>query len=218
MKPLRIIPWILIGLSLIFKFMHYPFNGPLIVLGAFLLFIHAIIYMIKNLEVNISDAFFHMTLSIWTIYLMFRYMYWPFAQFVFIMAACITFAYIILLGINKSKIQFSHIMLSLYVCAAVVISYTPSHHFYYFFNLNTITNSEQARTLNYAGWDKYSWFLYGAKEKEAALKANQNAQKAVEESLKLNEHNEEAAQFSIYIQQNKQHILEQSWTNYTRPY
>ncbi len=93
MKALRLTAWIAIALSLIFKLLHYPFNGPLIVLGALLLFIHAIIFLIKNIKTNIADAFFHLNISLWTTYTMFRFMFWPFSKFIFIICVCLTSFY-----------------------------------------------------------------------------------------------------------------------------
>jgi glucan phosphoethanolaminetransferase (alkaline phosphatase superfamily) len=216
MKSLRITSWTLIGASFIFKLMHYPFSGPLILLGVILLLIYTIIFLANNVKENLAESLFHLNILIWTAYFMFRFMYWPFAQAVFAVAVCTALAYIILLRTNKTTISVRHILLFTYMSALIVLSYTPSYRIYYFFNLNTVLN-ENTNQYNYRAWDKYSWFLYVAEQKQEALDANQKARHAVEESLKRDPSDPEATLFVPYIMRHTYNIQEENWTNYTQP-
>jgi hypothetical protein len=143
-------------------------------------------------------------------------MYWPFAQILFTLCVCATFVYIILLGINKSTIRFPQMILFTYIFSLSILAYMHSYRIYYFFSLNTLLNKEH-NTINYKGWDKYSWFLYLADKKEEALEANQNAQNAIIESQKINAEDPDAAQFSPYIIQHEYDIKQENWTNYSNP-
>ncbi|WP_018342786.1 hypothetical protein [Cytophaga aurantiaca] len=216
MKSLRICSWISICLSFVFKFLHYPFAGPLIVLGVFLLFIYTVIFVIKNADKNMPEVFFHLNIFIWTTYFMFRYMYWPFAQILFTVCVCLTFIYTVLLAVNKSKIRYPQTILFTYILALGILAYTQSYRIYYFFNLNPVLN-EEFNTVNYQAWDKYSWFLYGANKKEKALEANKNAKNAVQKSLEINAADIYANMFNPYIIYHEDLIKKNNWTNYTEP-
>jgi hypothetical protein len=216
MKSLRIIAWILIAMSMVLKLMHYPFSGPAIILGVLFLFIHAIIFLFRNAETNLPDTFFHLNISIWTIYWMIRFMFWPFSQIIFVISICATFTYIVLLGIHKFKVHLPQIALFIYIAGLTALSNTQGYYIYYFFNLNPVLN-ETTNLVNYKAWDKYSWFLYVAEKKQEALQANQNADYAVKKSIKMNTNNIDAYQFAFYIQQHKQNIKEGNWSDYTHP-
>lgn len=218
MKKLQIIAWTILIIGLVFRLLHYPGTSVISLLGTLLLIIHSIIYLFKNARTNLPTSFLHVSYSLVTIYILFRLQYWPVGPMIlgyslfFIIVSLVTISCFVLHIRNKIPIKFPQIFLAIYFGFFFWLSFTHSDRIYYFFNLNTVLNSE-SRNTNYYSWDKYSWFLYIADKHDEAIEANQNAQKAAEEYLK-NIPDEEAAQYLKLIKQHGQQIKENNWTSW----
>jgi len=218
MKKLLIISWILFTLGLIFKLFQFPGSGELLILGSLLLLIHSIIFLIKNAKINLPFAFLHLSIALWTIYLLFRVKFWGgwpeiFGfNTVFIIPVLATLVWFILHLVKHSKFKLPQYFLIVYFVFSIIISYTHSDKIFYFFYLNTVINGE-SRNHDYYSWDKYSWFLYIADSKNEAMEANENAQKAVNEYLKTTRSNE-AVNYSSIIKQHEEQIRNDNWTSY----
>jgi hypothetical protein len=218
MKKLHVISWTIYILGLIFKLLHSPESGLLLVLGCFLLFIHSIIFLLKNAKTNLPDSLINLTFSFWLFYLLIRFQFWAFGPvifnlpLIFIIPLLISLTCFILYWVKHIKVGLPQVIFTALFLFSVFISYTPSDSIYYFFNLNTVLNSER-RNSDYHSWDKYSWFLYLDGKKERAIGANQNAQKAVAENL-INPQNNDAVHYSTLIKQHGQQILKNNWVSY----
>ncbi len=212
MKQLQTIAWIIFLLGLIFKLLHYPGAAILLILGSTLLFIYSLVYLFKNLKTNLPYSFLNLSFSFWTIYLMFRFQYWNFAQEIFVVAFLVTITCLSLHLINQTKFKLPQIILTLYFLFSIKIAYTNSDRIFYFFNLNTILNYD-SRNLDFHSWDKYSWFLYIVNKQDEAIIANQNAQKAVDEYLKITQFNDEL-EYSTLIKQHGKLIRDKNWTTF----
>lgn len=218
MKKLLITSWILFTLGLIFKLFHFPASGELLILGSLLLIIHSIIFLFKNAKTNLPFAFLHLSIALWTIYLLFRVKFWggwpEILGFntLFIIPFLATLIWFSLHLVRHSKFKLPQYLLIVYTVFSIILSYIHSDKIFYFFNLNTVINSE-SRNQDYYSWDKYSWFLYISDKKIEALEANKNAQKAVNENLKTTR-SDEAVKFSSIIKQHEEQIRNDNWTTY----
>jgi|GEM_PF-1042665 len=208
MKKIQIIAWTTFLIGIVFKFLHYPGASLLLLLGALLLFIHSIIYLCKNAKTNLPISFLHLSYSILTIYVLFRFQYWPGCSLLFLIGFFVTVFCFFLLFKNKTQFKLPQIFLVVYFVFFFVLSFTHSYKIYYLFNLNTVLNGE-ARETNYKSWDEYSWFLYIANKQDEVLEANQKAQKVAEEYLKIT-HNRNAVFDLELIKQHEQQIKDKN--------
>ena len=215
---MQIIAWTTFSLGLVVKLLHYPGASILLLLGTLLLSIHSIIYLCKNAKTNLSISFLHLSYSLLTIYILFRFQYWSCGPMIlgfsllFLIGLFATLICFFLLFKNKSQFKFPQIFLVIYFVFFFVLSFTHSDRIFYFFNLNTVLNSETRKT-NYNSWDKYSWFLYIANKQDEALEANHKAQKAVEEYLKITSDRNAVYDLDL-IKQHEQQIQNKDWTTY----
>jgi hypothetical protein len=217
-KKLQIIAWISLLLGLIMKFPHYPGASLLLLIGTLLLFIHSILFFIKNIKTNLPDSFLHFAFSIWTVYLLCRIKYWSCGPMIlgyslmFIISVVISITALILYFRDKTKIALPQILLIIYFLFSVWVSFIHSDKIYYFFNLNEITQMEN-RNENYKSWDKYSWFLYIDEKQDEALNANLNAQQIIEEKLKISQDEYLLNELNI-IKEHNVLIQNKNWIDY----
>jgi len=218
MKKLLIIAWSIFIIGILFRLFHFPGPSLLLILGTFLLVVHSVIFMVKNAQTDLPNAFLHLSYALLTVYLLFKIQYWSCGPMIlgftllFIIVLLAIFTSFILFFTNKTKIQIPQILLVVYFAFIFVLSYTHSYSIYYFFNLDKTLNQD-SRDTDYRTWDKYSWFLYIANKPNEALEANLNAQKALEEHLKI-ETDEKAIQYQTLLKQHNQKILENNWTSW----
>jgi hypothetical protein len=76
MKIFLIISWTLFTLGLILKLFQLPGAGESLTIGSFFLLVHSIIYLFKNAKRNLPSAFLHLSIALWTFYLMIRIRFW----------------------------------------------------------------------------------------------------------------------------------------------
>jgi hypothetical protein len=218
MKKLQIIAWALFSLGFIFRLLHYPGTAIISLIGTLLLLIHSIIYLSKNAKTNLPTSFLHLSFSLLTTYILFRFQYWSFGPMIFglsplfIISFLVTLTCFILHFTKKTPLKFPQLFLLLYFAFFMILSFTHADKVYYFFNLNTVLNSG-SRNTNYYCWDKYSWFLYIAHKQDEAILANRNAQNAAIEYLKIVQ-DENAVHYLALIKQHEQQIQHNSWTTY----
>jgi hypothetical protein len=218
MKKLHLIAWIFIAIAMTLRLLHYPLSAVFFVLGVFFLFIFSTHYAVKNIGVDLPNSLLYVSFFFLTLYLLFRLQYWPCGPAVFGFTALFMLAFfvaVICLIVHvseKTTFRFPQIIFLLYFFCILVLSYTPSHRIYYFFNLHPLLNTEEILT-NYRYWDKYSWFLYKSEKQDEAIEANANALKIV--IMRLNHtHDPEAMQYARIIQDHGQYIKNKSWTSY----
>jgi hypothetical protein len=212
MKKLYIISWIVLLTGLIFKFLHIPGNGSLLTLSGLLLLIHSIIHLIKFAKTNLSISLLYLSFAFITIYLIVRLQFWPCPIPLFLFICILTLCSIVVNLVNRTKFQFSQILLILYFVLFYTISYVPAYKMYYSIRLNTILNGK-SRNSDYRSWDKYSWFLYLRDKQAEALEANMNAANALELYLK-NSNDNDAGQYLTIIKQHEQKIKDKNWIDY----
>ena len=219
MRKFQIISWTILLLGIILKLLQIFGSGELLLLGTILILIHSFIYLFKHAKTDLAASFINLSFAFWTVYLFTRLQYMSYSQgflgfpIVFIIPFLVTLTCFILHLTSKTKFKLTFYLLTIYFAFSLFLSFTHSDRIYYFFNLNTVLNSE-SRNTDFAGWDKYSWFLYLADKKVEAAEANQKAEKANSEYLKLFPDNQDAIQYSTQINIHRQKILEQNWTTY----
>ena len=138
----------------------------------------------KNFKEDEVQSLYYVSISAMTVYLLFRVFYWPcgpsFLGFssLFLIATAISIYYCYLLFKSKKALKTRQIVFGIYFLVFFNNSFLHSFSIYYFLNLSELINAE-SREYNYKSWDKYSWFLYIANEKDDALEANKEAQNAL---------------------------------------
>lgn len=216
MKGLLISSISIFLIAILFRLLHWPFSGILTILSFSLIFIFAIVNSIRKKKVWKIDILGGWVIAAWSLYLLFRYMYWYAGPSIigfnsmFLFALILTIIYLITSFKSNSKaISKSVMVISL---AGLIFSFVPSYSICYFFELNDVLNKDNKQT-NYYSWDKYSWFLYIQGEKKQALYANQKALEAWENIDKLNgKPNSEFSQIPFILNNHKNGIIEQNWT------
>lgn len=218
MKIFQIISWTIFVIALLFKLFHIAGSSLLLVLSCFLIFIHCTIFFIKNHKTDLPISFLNLSLSLWTIYFLFRIQYWPLGidiagyKIMTLIPILSTIICLILHTTKEVQIKIPQIVLFICFTFSLILSYTPSYKIYYIVNLNTLLN-EDTRKTNYFAWDKYSWFLYISNKPDEAKIANQKAQQALDEYL-LSNNDTEAIQYSERIRQHKVYINSKNWVEF----
>jgi len=212
MKPFYIISWSIFLTGLLFRFLHYSGGGVLIIFGTGFLVVHCLIYFFIHVKNDLPQALLIASIAAIMVYVLNRLQFWSFYVPIFLFAFLLSLGTIVLLFRRNVTFGFPQFFLIALFIFFNVLSYTPAYRIYYFLHLNPVLNSE-SRNYDYAGWDKYSWFLYLQAEKEAALEANANAEKA----WSLNKEQPSFADDKLTLKRILQHrkqIQELSWGQY----
>lgn len=215
MKGLLISSTAIFLVAMLFRLLHWPFSGILAIFSISLIFIFAIVNSIRQKKVWKIDALSGWLIASWSLYILFRYMYWYAGPSIigfnsmFLGAILLTIIYLVISIKNESK-EISKIVVVTSL-AGLTFSFVPSYSICYFFDLNDVFNKENKQT-NYYSWDKYSWFLYIQGEKKQALDANQKAIEAWENENKLTgKPNSEFSQIPFILNKHKNGILNENW-------
>jgi len=185
MKGLLYSSAIFFALAIIFRLYHLPFGSLLPIISCLLLFIFAVINSIRAKQLGSLNAFGGWVLFAWSLYILFKYMYWNMGLFIlgFSVFFLLVFALTILYVITNAK-RWSKGVLIVSILG-IVYSFVPAYVSCYFFDLNEVINKEY-NEINYASWDQYSWFLFQSGKNEEALEANQQAMKACQKAGEVN--------------------------------
>lgn len=213
MKVTGIIAALILLIGSIFKLMHWPGGNLMFLIGTVSLFLLNIVYCIKNINSNTLKALLPFTFAIWLVYFLFRIFHWSFGGYflgfaiIFIVPFVITLFYFALL-IKKGTFKVIHGLLALVFVLSIALGQTHSHQIYHTLNLR---NSYQE--YNYQSWDRYSWFLYLANEKEKALEANKKAEQAWNRCISSDKYAADNDYINI-IKKNRAKISTSSWEQF----
>jgi hypothetical protein len=215
-KPLEkflVVAWTVFVVAILYKILHYPGGDYLTIAGCLLLFIHSIIFLIKNATTNLALSFVHVTFSFWSIYLLFRVLFWDYEQTMAILAVLITIACVVLHIINRTNLKIPQYLLMVYFVFCFSLSFVHAYRVFYFFNSFSIEHTDLFARA-YLSLDRYSWFLYIGGKTDEALEANRQAQISVDNRMKVHA-DEEAIRYSVLIKQHQQMIMEKSWVDFS---
>ncbi len=215
MKKFLIISWSLFGVALIMRFAHWPGSALLLIISVLLLMIHATTFAIKNSKTDIVTVLLHFSFWSWTTYFLFRIQYWTYSDKVRLVAIAISIGWILILAMKRTGFRLPQFVLSAYILFCMWLSFLPSHHIYYLFNLNSVLYAE-SREFNYYAWDKYSWFLYSSGEYDAATDASEKAVTIV--IAAANNGDQDAASAQNGILNHRAQIALNNWEEWTPPY
>lgn len=213
MKKLAIISWSLLLIGTVMRITHVPGAALCLIVATLLILIHATIFIIRNRKTQLNAGLMHLALASLTVFLLFRTQYWPGVQWLALIAAGLTIAWVITSITSKSKFQLTHLLVAGYVLFAAFVWQARTHSIYYFINLNE-TFCGESRETNFHAWDKYSWFLYTSGDQAAALDANANGFKALNEALK-NPYDYEAQSYAVILVDHQQKIKSGRWDSWT---
>lgn len=82
MKKFKNISYIIILIGLIFIFRYYPGAALLLVIGTLLHLTYSIVFLIKNVKEDLKKSFENVSISLWTVYIVFRILYLPGGPFI----------------------------------------------------------------------------------------------------------------------------------------
>jgi len=217
MKVLSIVSLSFFLLSIIFRLLHWPGASLMIIISVLLLFIFTAVNSFRKKTVFNINILGGWTLFVWSVYILFRYLYWYSGPSIlgfntlFLLAAILSIIYIFFILKNKEK-KLSTIILSMTIFG-FVLSYVPSYNICYLFDLNEIINKDNNET-NYYSWDKYSWFLYISGHKDKALDANEKSIEAWHRNNEIYQipNNQDTISLTI-LKNHRQGILNENWTD-----
>lgn len=209
MKVLHIIAWVIFTIGLSFKYMHWPSASLQMILGSLLMLIFSIVFLIKNAKNDSAKSFLYLSSTFISTYLMFRFMYWGGAQFLFIFTALISIVTIALHFKHKVKINIKHILIIAYFTGFIGLSFMHSHTLFYITNKYYIEyepsgeyDSGYPRAL-----DKYSWFLYLAGKYDEAEQMNAKALMFINDQIETEPNNPWLQAERENIEKHKEWIL-----------
>jgi hypothetical protein len=208
-KILLVLGWTLFGLGILFKNMHWPMAGQLLLAGAFLQLIHAAIGIVVNAKKDLPLAFLFLATTSVTVYATVRILQWG-NSFLFLgISALFVLTWLVLHFLKKARFGMAQVGAVLCLVALIGLSFVPNHRLYYAINLS----HESQRTYGYDAWDHYSWLLNQSGLKEEALDANEQSTKALE--IELSEGGSlYAIEYQGRLQAHREQIIAGTWQTY----
>jgi len=177
MKKLLVVSILLFILSIIFRLLHWPASSIMSIISVLLVFIFTIKNTFNNTIVYNISIFEGWVILSWSLFLLFKYLFWYSGPLVFgftpilLFALLMTMVYGVILFIGTKSISSIIIVVG---GLGFTTSFIPAYSIHHFFALNEIINKENNK-VNYYSWDKYSWFLYIYGKDQEALEANEKA-------------------------------------------
>ncbi len=132
MKIIYISIWAIFLVGLTLKFLNVVGGATFMSLGCLVLSIHSVIYFIKNSKTNVANCFLYLSISLVTVYLLFRLQFWANAQTVFLLTLMVTITTFVVFFLKKTKIHTPQILLLVYSIFFLGLSFTQSYKIYYF--------------------------------------------------------------------------------------
>ena len=214
MRKFLFVSWLIYFLGLALKFFHLPGSFVLLLGSLFLLF-HSLVFTFKNFKTDLSTILSNWSGAVFSVYLLFRLLFWQYAQIIFWLSILL-FLFAIQLQIRQKRAKkYGSIFLALFCCFTIYLSNIRAHQVFYFIHIRPIlNNSFQNPYDNYSTWDKYSWFLYLANHQDEALEANQKAIELVRlviiEAPSANELKSDLAM----LEKHRNQIKNRTWNSY----
>lgn len=212
MRKILYLSFAVLVLGILFKLFHYPGGSIIVIIGSSTM---GMIFFILAQKIRKERPFSSVlltSLTFWTIYFLFRIQFWPGAQPLFY--AAVGSGVVSMLYFKKEQLpDFRLTAYAILVTLMVSFSFVRAHYVYYFFNLTATFNGE-FREQDYRSWNKYSWFLYLAKEDKKALKANAMAQKAFKNYHEGYQISPEEKNELERIQEHVKEIKEGNWKSF----
>ena len=134
-----------------------------------------------------------------------------FSGLVFMISLLTTLAYVVLHILKKKEFRWPQIVFTLYFGLSILVFFTSAHRVYYVFNYSILNG--QTENIQFEKWDKYSWFLYSAGQKEEAIEANLNAQKSLQ-NAKGTISRDDQQYYSEMLQKHHTCIIGNNWVDY----
>lgn len=134
--------------------------------------------------------------------------HFSFQEITFVIAVLLSIALALYLYKTKKLISGNSVFCAVIVVVTVFIKLLPAHQTYYVTNIKFNYEIEN----DYSSWDRYSWFLYAAGNKEDALLANTSARQALENGLSnsMHSHGNEREYMTI-LQEHRSAIEQGNW-------
>lgn len=164
--------------GVLFKMLHYPGAGLMLLICGPALLVHAILYTIKPGRANIAGTLARFMITLWVGFIIFRIQYWNGQNELFYVCVALTVATIIVFVSRREKLNSALIAAVIICLIGLCLRPISAHHIYRTLSLSHPLGQDDV-VERYENWDKYSWFLFIAGEKEAALQANLQAYEGV---------------------------------------
>ncbi len=176
--------WLFVTLfcvGLLFKMLHWPFASLIAILAVFSCIVSGVYFTVKALVKKSPKKQLVKSLQTFAVggflaYVLFRIQFWALANQVMFMALGIMVAYAIVSLSWKSTLKTPVFLVVVMALILGQLRVTLGHALFKAINMNEVFNSSFSPGTH----DRYSWFLNLGDEKELALKANDDAMKAVE--------------------------------------
>jgi len=202
---------ILFLVALLFRLLHYPGGGLLLVCSA-LLFLWLSARFALRQRRHAADILVAVAAALLTVTVYSRLQLLEPPLPVFLVAAILLLAALVLLVFRAISFRPMYFVTACLCGLGAWLTFTPTSRIHYFFRLNATLHAESGKT-DYRSWDRYSWFLYGEGKHAEALKANASAWAAVTEAKKANM-GTDAYYFTKVVEGHERRIRENSWSSY----
>lgn len=219
MKRVEFLSLIVFLIGIIIKILHWKAADLILLIGCATFLIISLIHFVKNISSNSPKAFLYLSFSLWTVYLLFRLLYWPGGpililgfRLIFLVPFAVSISCLALHVHYKTRIRLPQIIFMLYFGFSIWLSYLQSYHVFYFFYLNPVVH-HYTRDSDIGSWDRYSWFLYISNKDNDAIIANAFAQNALKNSG--NKYTEiERLEIKEILDEHRYHILNKDWKSF----
>lgn len=175
----------MLTVGVLFKVLHWPFGGLIVIISATSLFIAGIIKLIGSLAVkyksNRLEGFQLLGVGAFCMYVMFRIQFWPGQIPMYYFALALLTVLTIMLIKGSVKKSGWYIAIVAMILFSSYLKQLPGHVIYKAINLNDFFFDSSTSPRAH---DRYSWFLLLWEEYDLALEANEKAVKAIKKCEK----------------------------------
>lgn len=196
-----------------FKLFRFPGAGLMIIVSGPCFLLAATMFALKNAKEKTADTLSFFALAFWMLYLIFRLQYWPGSTFFYYIAIGLTVVAIAMIIKRQERMRAVQIAVGIICGVSLWISTLHAHEIYRAISLNHSLNSDDP-VMYYESWDKYSWFLHVAGERERAIEANTTALQGATDAVSQNKDDQYAIWYSNNIIRHRERLESNSWTEW----
>ena len=211
MKYLSAASGLLFLVAMLFRLLHYPGGGLLLVMSS-LIFLWFIAWFALRQRNHMADMLVAIAAALLTVTVYSRLQFLEPPWSIVPVAAILLLAAYALLVVRRMSFRPLYLVTALLCFLGAWLTYTPTSGIHYFFRLNATLQAESRKT-DYRSWDRYSWLLYHEGKHGQALTANGEAWTALNEAKKA-DMGTDAYYFTKMVEDHERRIRENNWTSY----
>lgn len=218
-RPFELFLLLLPVLGFCMKYLHLPLANILLMLSMPLPLFYYLLRSITQIHKNpnlakedkafLPSAFLGGSITIWLLYLTWKFLYLPIVT-PFFYLGCLISVGMVYMVIRHKAVEWVPLLAFVFFGTCAVTLYSlPTHKVYRFMNLHDTDLADKEKGAFV--WDTYSWHLYQDGEFDQALEANTKAKEAAVWENELKTNSTTAQPIIQELEMHREQIQARSW-------